>query len=66
MRNECYSAFITKKGQSEILYEIIDNSPWRAEERAMQLIKAENLEDAEVWVDETTDKYCDLEEEEDD
>ena len=38
----------------------------RAEERAMQLIKAKNLEDVEVWVDETTDKYCDLEEEDDD
>lgn len=65
MRNECYSAFISKKGQAEILYEIIDNTAWGAEEKALRLIKEKKLEDADVWVDETTDKYCELEEDDD-
>ncbi len=66
MRNECYSAIITKKGESKILYEIIDNTAIRAEERALRLIKEKKLDDVEIWVDETTDKYCELTEEEDD
>lgn len=59
MKHSCYTAYIVVNHQT--VFTITDSSYREAEKDAQAYIKSQNIEDAEIFVEDTSDKFLDEE-----